>query len=137
MANDMLDNAEKLNDTAELLRRSADRMHDRRRDAFMAAEMTVEQFQDNAAAEALLREHITDIFVAAIGSAVVGAETSQQDLERAINKANKQINEIQDLRRALGVFAALITLAGSIASLQPVAILGSLKAVKDATSTGA
>jgi len=131
MANDaMLDNAKKLIQTADLLRQSADEMADRRAKDLADGTITDAQFRHNVVRENVLRNDVSEILLKAVKSAVAGIQGEQADLEEAIRSANQTIQRIDELKKALSVFASVIGLAEAIVLGKPGGILAAFKAVQ-------
>jgi hypothetical protein len=134
MANDMLQTARDVQKAADLLTESADEMKQRRRKAFDNGELGAEQVMTNVAEEATLRENASLLLVKAIDFVLVGAQAPQADLEKAIKEANAKIAKMEQIKRALQIFAALITLGGAIVTGKPQAIVGAVKGLKEASA---
>ena len=81
MASDLLSDAAKLVAAADLMRKAADAMHDRRTRALDAGELDVRQFRKNVVDEGALRSQVGEILLAARRKAVDGADGAQADLE--------------------------------------------------------
>ena len=132
MPTPLLDDAAKLAQAAELLRRSADAMHDRRSELLAAGQLTTKQFRANVVAETELRGEVSEIVLAALKKVVKGATGSQEDLEGAIDDANAKIKTIDDIKKTLAIFASLIGLATAIATMRPAPIVAALKGLQAA-----
>jgi len=133
MADDaMLDSAKKLIKAADLLRGSADKMADRREAELRNGTISDEQFRSNVVREGVLRNDVSEIVLKAIKAAIDGVQGEQADLEAAIRKANETIEKIDELKKALSVFAAIIGLAESIVLGKPAGIVSAFKAVQKA-----
>jgi hypothetical protein len=132
--NAILDTKEKLYNAADLLRQSADKIADNRTHAFEAGELSFEEFRFNVSREGLLRNDVAELIVKAINAGIDGVAGAQKDLESAIAKANRVIARIDNIKKALGAFAAIIGLAAAIVRGEPTGILDALKGVKEASA---
>ncbi|MEO8936676.1 MAG: hypothetical protein ABI277_09860 [Burkholderiaceae bacterium] len=128
--NAMLDDADKMVRTANLLAASAGRMNDRRMTALADRSMDAIAFQANVVDELNLRAQVNAILLAAVDQVVCGAKGAQEDLETAIAQANDRLARIDDIGKALAVFASLLGLGIAVAALKPAPILTALKAVQ-------
>lgn len=128
--NAMLDDADKMVRTANLLAASAGRMNDRRMTALADRSMDALAFQANVVDELNLRVQVNAILLAAVDQVVSGAKGAQEDLETAIAQANDRLARIDDIGKALAVFTSLLGLGVAVASLKPAPILTALKAVQ-------
>ena len=128
----MLDSAEKLITTAQKLRETADEMDDRRWKAFQAGEISEKEFRNNVVRGTFLRNQLSEILLEATKSVIQGIQQDQSELETAMANAKKTIKTINDVKKALTVFATIIGLAEAIAIGSPQGIVAGMLAVKDA-----
>ncbi|OUM02000.1 hypothetical protein [Variovorax sp. JS1663] len=135
--NAMLDESAKLQAAAQMLSASADEMAAARRAAMDASPPTITsgEFSLSILRENLMRDAVTSILLKAISKSIEGVKGAQSELEAAIEEANAKIAKVQQIRKALGVFASLIGLAEAIVVAQPAGILSALKGVKEATQS--
>lgn len=81
-------------------------------------------------AEQLLALAITTR-VRAMGLSLDGAETSLTALKRATARANAAIRSAESARQSIRTAAAVLTLAGAVASQRPAAVVGALVDLTD------
>ncbi len=134
--NPFLDDAAKLAKAAELLRQSADAMHDRRQKLLATGAITAIEFRANVVTESELRTQVSEMVLAALAEVVIGGTDSQENLEDAIAAANAEIATLAEIRHGVAIFASLIGLAAAIAAMQPAPIATALVAVRGAVETG-
>lgn len=134
MSDPMLDSAQKLVDCADALRALADKMADRRMQALVAGQIDSDEFRNNVQRESFLRHQVNAILLKSISSVISGVAEEQADLIAAIRKAQLTIKKIEEIQKALTVFASVIGLAEAIALGKPQGILVAFKAVKAANA---
>lgn len=69
----------------------------------------------------------------AVGIQLDDAQASLARIREATMAANRALRRIQDLKQALGVVTALVTLGAALTSGNPLAVAESLKGLVDAT----
>lgn len=130
--NDLLDDAAKLQRTADLLTKAADAMKTKRRAEFDNGKINASQVMFNVSEETMLRENATKLYVRAVNHVLKGVDGSQAELETAIRDASRRIKDIANFKKAVKIFVSIAGLAGAILSGQPQAIIGALSGLKTA-----
>ena len=132
----MLDQPAKLRKAAKLLSQSADDMAEARKVAMASDPPTISagDFKLSILHENSMRDAVTTVLLAAIDGTIKGIQGSQADLEQAISDASQKVRELNNIKMAFAVFAALIGLAQAIVTASPTGILDAVSAVQQAAA---
>lgn len=114
---------------ANLLDDAADAIRDRSKQAYGAGKMSLEEYMDARAQELDLRSELSVIVATDLSAALKEASDAEQNIEQAILDAKARIETIRSVKHGLTIVAALVSLAGALASGNIKSILKAVKAV--------
>lgn len=114
---------------ANLLDAAADAIRDRSKQAYGAGKMSLDDYMEARAQELELRSELSVIVAANLSAALKEAAAAGQNIEQAILDAKARIETIRSVKNGLKIVAALVSLAGALATGKIQSILKAGKAV--------
>ena len=124
-------NAQAAFEIANLLDDAADAIRKRSKAAYAAGRMSLEEYIEARAQELELRSELSVIVASELGEAQEATVALEANIERAILDAKEQIEKVSSVKSGLKIVAALVSLAGALASGDAKLILRTGKAVAD------
>lgn len=114
---------------AILLDDAADAIRDRSNQAYGAGKMSLDDYMDARTQELELRTEICVVVATDLSAALKEAAEAGENIEHAILVAKARIETIRSVKNGLKIVAALVSLAGALASGDVKHILKAGKAV--------
>ncbi|MEI2433131.1 MULTISPECIES: hypothetical protein [Lysobacter] len=118
-------------DIANQLDDAADAIRDRSRQAYAAGKMSLDEYTDARIKEMELRAEASVVAAVNLGAALDAAAQAGQNIEQAIADAKARIETVKTFRKGLEIVAALVVLAGALASGNAKAVVKAGKGVAD------
>lgn len=118
--------ANRLDDAADAIRK-------RSKQAYGAGRMSLEEYMDARAQELELRSELSVIVATDLGAALEEVSEAGENIEQAILDAKTRIETVRSVKNGLEIVAALVSLAGALASGDVKLILKAGKAVAEVT----
>jgi len=118
-------------DIANQLDDAADAIRDRSRQAYAAGKMSLDEYTDARIKEMELRAEASVVAAVNLGAALDAATQAGQNIEQAIADAKARIETVKTFRKGLEIVAALVVLAGALASGNAKAVVKAGKDVAD------
>lgn len=112
---------------AALLDDVADQIQARSKQAYLDGKLLVDEYQAAIVQQLELRSHIAVIVAMNLSDILKQTSEAEANIQDAIAQAKKKIEDIQSLKKSLGVLAAVITLAAAISNGNIAAIVGATK----------
>lgn len=122
---------EDIEQVAEVLRKTADAIHERLMKAIDDGEIEQRDAQLIFNDEVLLRQQSNSLYIDAINCVVADLAPSQATLTGIINAAKKAIKTVQNITALIDLVADLLLLAAAIYAAKPAPIIGALKEIND------
>jgi CII-binding regulator of phage lambda lysogenization HflD len=88
------------------------------------ADLSTEDSKDLRLKVSSIRRQASDITASIIGQKIQNLQDNLKEIAKAINEAEKALDQIKQTRKALDIATAIIRLGAAIITLNPVAILG-------------
>lgn len=110
---------------------AADAIRERSKQAYAAGKMSLDDYMDARIKEMELRAEASVIAAVDLGAALDAATQAGQNIETAIADAKDRIETMKTVRKGLEIVAALVVLAGALASGDPKAVVKAGKGVAD------
>ncbi|SDZ22945.1 hypothetical protein SAMN04487939_1254 [Lysobacter sp. yr284] len=118
-------------DLANQLDDAADAIRDRSRQAYAAGKMDLDEYTDARIKEMELRAEASVVAAVNLGAALDASAQAGQNIEQAIADAKARIETVKTVRKGLEIVAALVVLAGALASGDAKAVVKAGKGVAD------
>ncbi|ALN56063.1 hypothetical protein GLE_0705 [Lysobacter enzymogenes] len=118
-------------DIANQLDDAADAIRDRSRQAYAAGKMSLDEYTDARIKEMELRAEASVVAAVNLGAALDAGAQAGQNIEQAIADAKARIETVKTFRKGLEIVAALVVLAGALASGNAKAVVKAGKGVAD------
>src|SRR5690606_6770692 len=116
-------------DIANRLDDAADAIRTRSKRAYRAGRMSLEEYMEARAQELELRSELSVIVASDLGAALEEAAEAGENIKQAIRDAKARIEPANSVKKGLKVVAALVSLAGALASGDGRAVVKAGKAV--------
>ncbi len=118
---------------ANLLDDAADAIRKRSKRAYREGRMSLEEYMEARAKELELRAEVSVVVASDLGGVLEEAAEAGEGIEQAIRDAKGRIESVRSVRKGLEVVAALVGLAGALASGNAKHIVRWSKTTADAT----
>ena len=118
--------ANRLDDAADAIRK-------RSKQAYGAGRMSLEEYMDARAQELELRSQLSLIIATDLGDALEETSEAGENIEQAIRDAKARIEAVKSVKNGLNIVAALVALAGALASGDVKLVLKAGKTVAELT----
>ncbi|WP_394538351.1 hypothetical protein PRJ39_21675 [Lysobacter enzymogenes] len=118
-------------DLANQLDDAADAIRDRSRQAYAAGKMDLDEYTDARIKEMELRAEASVVAAVNLGAALDASAQAGHNIEQAIADAKARIETVKTVRKGLEIVAALVVLAGALASGDAKAVVKAGKGVAD------
>ncbi|WP_168356455.1 hypothetical protein [Lysobacter enzymogenes] len=118
-------------DIANQLDDAADAIRDRSRQVYAAGKISLDEYTDARIKEMELRAEASVVAAVNLGAALDAATQAGQNIEQAIADAKARIETVKAFRKGLEIVAALVVLAGALASGKANAVVQAGKDVAD------
>jgi len=116
---------------ANLLDDAADAIRKRSKRAYGAGRMSLEEYMEARARELELRAEVSVIVATNLSSVLEEVAEAGENIGRAMQEAKGRIERVKSVKKGLQVVAALVSLAGALASGDAKLVVKTGKAVNE------